>query len=91
MHFFEYGTYRNVNSAGIFRDDYSQNKKVIWTTPALGRNSSAEKNGVTLLPDDKGRTEQASGNSPHMTSSDITKKDTTKSVPANMHVCKSIE
>lgn len=73
----------------ICKSDYSKNKKVIWTTPALGRSSTTKKDGVTgSFTDDKGGTARTSGNSPHMTNSDITKNDTTKIVPNSLSVSK---
>lgn len=56
------GSYWNVNSAGVFRVNYSRNKRVVNTVPALGSSASTDATGV-----DHGTTKGAaiaSGNSP---------------------------
>ena len=57
-----YGSYWNVNSAGIFKTKYSKNKKKVASVPAVGTSTNADADGVN-----HGQTEGAtvtSGNSP---------------------------
>ncbi|MDO5760938.1 MAG: hypothetical protein Q4Q06_07920, partial [Bacteroidota bacterium] len=40
------GSYWTINSAGVFREDYSKNKSVIWSLPALENDSTVGTVGV---------------------------------------------
>lgn len=74
------GEYWTVNSAGIFREDYSQNKEVVPPVPAVGNSISddtVEVQGSTMDGN------PMSGNSPQTTS--LYSKDT-NSVPSEQEI-----
>ena len=70
------GSYWNVNSAGVFRVNYSRNKRVVNTVPALGSSASTDATGV-----DHGTTKGAaiaSGNSPIDSQGKVSNNSATK-------------
>lgn len=63
------GTYWNVNSAGVFRKNYSKKKEVIWTAPAVGHNSATENKEVaSSITGNESSTGSTSGDSSQVTS-----------------------
>lgn len=71
------GNYWNINSAGVFRSDYSKNKTLVWTSPAISHNSTTENKEVASSNvGNNGSTDSTSGNSSQTRVSDS--KDTTK-------------
>lgn len=64
------GTYWNVNSAGIFRERYSRNKRVVSSLPTIGSSSSTETaevnhgqyEGATVTSGDSSKTSDSKDN-----------------------------
>lgn len=75
------GTYWNVNSGGIFRNKYSDNKDVIWPGPAVGSSANTDTTEVVNSPAEaaKGETVDRGGNSSQITSGS---EDTSKPADA---------
>ena len=61
------GSYWTVNSAGIFRSNYSKNKEIVWPLPAVEVSSTAE---GTEVRNDNNRSNSMSGDSSQTISQD---------------------
>ena len=61
------GSYWTVNSAGIFRSNYSKNKEIVWPLPAVEVSSTAE---GTEVRNDNSRSNSMSGDSSQTISQD---------------------
>ncbi len=61
------GKYWTINSAGVFREDYSKNKSVVWSLPALENDSTV---GTAGVQNQNKNGNSLSGKSPQTTDSE---------------------